>query len=968
MKPRSLRVGSLVGLWVSLALLFACCATSAMAQQISSEFLRQILDSTSAGQFGTAGKALSESGETGRGSSSSGLKTPSDGKSDGVQEALEAYEDKKKPEWKDLMGTDEAPPTLTEEIRGVGPKQLGERWEMLRYLPQQYRSKPYEFHNRPLERKVPPPEYFKLLEKYPNLPVPEEWQEMVESFRTNRDYLGPGDNNDGMPQFGQQLKEAKTAAADMVGMAREGADSAEDDMKSPVSKIEAIYRHHFRRIESGKVATADAMQLRQYGYNLFDRKLLPEASHLAVPEADYMLGPGDVLQVRMWGQDYDGEFVAEVSREGTVNLPRIGIIPVAGTRYGNVEKVIAQVAEKYIQGIDIAVSLMELRSHEIYVVGAVARPGLHRVPAFTTALGALTIARVLKTGSLRRVQLFREGKRLRTIDLYDLLKARFKGDDLVLENKDVLMVPDIGPTVAVMGAVPKQGIFELREEERLQDVLDLAGGLLAQAREDRVFLHRYRDGRYVLEDLSQGYKADAWLQAPVSPGSLIEVPLIEPAVARPESVMVFGHVWRTDLVDFTEGLTLIDVLPSAELLKPEAVTDFAILHRYDRTTTRYKVEKLPLADVWSGAVADIAMQPFDRIEILSRAEAGIQEQVFVEGAVWNPGGYDFGPGMTVEGLISLAGGSKFGARLDHMELSRQAVDGDRIRVDRRIVGIDEQGDTLLAPLDYLFVPRVKDADEIKMVAIEGEVKFPGQYRLEADEHLSDLVRRAGGFTDKAYFFGARFTSDSFQEIQQRSIEEMVKELELRLQQALTRQITISASQESIAAAQAASQGMDRFIEKMRKFEADGRVVIKLAGLDSLTGTAYDVELQDGDMLFVPARPSYVGVIGSVLQSKGYLYQAGMTVSQYLAQAGGVRDTADEDNIYVIKANGEVRSNLQSGFFSNRLMHMPLMPGDTIVVPEDFEPIPFMRLTKDITDIIFKIATTAGVAIAVLDDD
>jgi polysaccharide biosynthesis/export protein len=721
-----------------------------------------------------------------------------------------------------------------------------------------------------------------------------------------------------------------------------------------LSKIESRYRSGY--------GSALAEDLRQFGYQLF-ASTIPKPSRLAVPGKDYILGPGDKMRIRVWGTEVDAEFTGSIDRNGTINVPRIGIVPVAGVKFGQVEAVIRREAEKYLQGININVSMEELRSLEVYIVGSVQQPGLHLVPAFSTVLdGLLASGGVRNSGSLRSVGLYRDGKLLREIDLYELLLQGDRSFDTIIENRDVIFVPRLNRTAAVTGAVKEEGIFELNREKSIGDLMQLAGGIIPQGFTGRIYLRRYtQNEEFIIQDIDTGRDKD-WQDIPIQDGDLLELQFLSSAM--PSVVRLDGHVWNPDVFRFQPGLSLRDVLAGREILRPGAVMDFALLHRYDPVTTRFTVRRFPLAQVFLGQF-EMALQPRDRIEILSREEIGIREEITVQGAVWKPGDFIHRPDLTLDDAIALAGGEQFGARVQQIELSRQSIEDGQAITTHFYLDLAANADFPLQPFDYILVPRVKDAKALKTIVISGEVKYPGTYRIAGGERVSDLILRAGGFLPEAYFFGARYTSEKARVIQQRSIDNLIQELEIRSQQALSQEAQTAVSREAVEAAEIARTSLRTLLQKMSSVKAEGRVAIRLADLQSFRGSAFDFVLEEGDVLHVPKQPNFVATVGSLYSPSAYLYEPNRTVAHYLKKSGGPTKTADKKHIYVLKANGEVISKEQGGSLFASFESQKLMPGDTIVVPENLERVPYLRLVKDVTDIVFKIATTAGIALAVL---
>ncbi len=822
--------------------------------------------------------------------------------------------------------------------------------------------------------------------------------------------------------------------------------------KSSLSSLEKLYRQGYSSYLS--------KELKQFGYDIFQRAQA-RPSMLAVPDDNYIIGPGDQLRIRLWGTSVDTQYTGTVYPDGTINVPKIGIISVSGVKLGNIESLIRKEAQKYVQGIHIDVSLEKLRSVEIYVVGAVNTPGLHLVPAFSTALKALMVAGgVTKQGTLRHIQIYRDGTLYRELDLYDFLLHGTQLTGSELNNNDIIHVPRIGPTAAVAGAVQQEGIYELKKETAvIEDLLDLSGGILPQGFTGRVYLRRYTaNNEFVVQDINTATRGPAWKQITINSGDLLELQFL--SAARPNVVRLQGHVLMPDVFKYEPGLKLSDILTSPELLKPEAITEFALLRRYDPESTRYTVERFPLEEVFAGtydqelkpldqihifsretmdireyvqisgpvwkpgsytyrpgmrltdllALAggvkesevipqnsfllrysqekldftmqridlqairegrqSLALRPYDRIKIQSRTEFDWKTPVTISGGVWNPGRFDFQPGLTLGGLVDMAGGQKFGANLQKIQISRKNIRADEVQTRQLTLDLQQQAKFELKPYDYVHVPQRKDATVVRTVTLSGEFQYPGTYQINEDETLSEVIQRAGGFTDKAYFYGARFTSPEARKVQQESIDRMIQKLQIQVQRTASSEAQTALSDKEAAATKVEQSAAMRLIEELKKIRAKGTVAIELKPLEHFTGSTYDFEVRDGQALHVPQRPSFVNVVGSVYSPSSFFYSPDLTVGDYLDKSGGPVATANEKFIYVLKANGEVTAkNKQGGLnlktlFSVNFYDMKLHPGDTIVVPEDLDRVPILRTIKDVTEIVARIATTAGVAVAI----
>lgn len=722
-----------------------------------------------------------------------------------------------------------------------------------------------------------------------------------------------------------------------------------------VSKIETQYHDMYQSDLSKK--------LKQFGYGIFNTGVVKPTS-LAVPDENYMIGTGDELLIRIWGSGLDASYPAIVDRSGNISIPRIGVLKVAGVTYKNIEAIIQNEANNYIQGITINVTFTRLHSLEVYVVGAVKEPGLHIVPAFSTIFdGLMAAGGVYKKGTLRRIQLKRNGRQVQLFDLYDLLFKGERTSDRQLENKDVIFVPGIGETVAVAGAVNDEGIFETNGKSSIEDIVSMAGGVLPQAWGSRIYLRRFKNNReFVVKVIeSQTEILKHWKSVPVQNGDLVDVTFFQ---NQPNLVYLTGHVWKNDIFQYKNGLKLSDILISKDLLKTDAMLEFAFLNRYNPETTRFIPIQFPLARVFSKEY-DAELKPFDRIQILSRQETGIKENFNINGAVRKPGQYEFKAGLTLKDAIALAGGVKFGGKKNNVELARQKIKNNTVVTDYSVLNLETDGNKKLMPFDSVLVPMLKDATLIRQVAITGEVGCPGTYTVREGENLSDVIKRAGGFTPNAYLYGAKYTSEQAREIQQRSVNKMIKQLELEYIQIASAQTQEALSEADAKTQLLAKQQTESFLGKLKQIKAEGRVTIYLADLETFSGSSYDYVVKDGDAIFIPEKPYFVSVVGSVYMPGSFLYQPNQTLETYLDKSGGLAKGADEKHVYLMKANGEIVSVQQTkGLFSSNFEDTILMPGDTIVVPENLEKVPYLKLVSSITDIVFKIITSAGIIFAI----
>ena len=546
----------------------------------------------------------------------------------------------------------------------------------------------------------------------------------------------------------------------------------------------------------------------------------------------------------------------------------------------------------------------------------------------------------------------------------DTNKENARWEKIAVQDGDLLELQYLSSSwpavVRLEGNVRMPDIFQYRPNMKLSDIL-ISKSLI---NEDSImeFAHLYRyDAESTQTILRQFPLSEVFtdnFDMALFPHDRIVI-LSREEMNIKETVSIEGAVWKPGVYNFRPELKLSDLLSlSGGINENMAVLDHAFLYRYNPDILDYNISDVNLESVLSGKM-DPVLEPFDKIVILSREGFKKNLKITISGAVIKPGEYDYAPGLTLNDIIGLAGGQKFGGNIEKIELSRQIIDKDQVKTEHRIINLSSNKSFLIEPYDYVRVPIIKDALVFKTVTITGEITFPGQYRLKDGEKISDLIQRAGGFTEYAYFYGAKYTSLNAKYIQQQSIDQMIQNLRVEAYRTLNVEAQTAVSDEDVEGAKTAQSMIQGMLAKLETVKATGRISIQLGEIDNFRGSKFDFEVENGDTLDIPKQPNFVAVVGSVFSPTAFLWQEKGALSTYLAKSGGPTKTADDDQIYVIRANGEVFSRSQTSEF----MKIELMPGDTVVVPEDLDRVPYLRIVRDITDIVFKVAVTVGVLIA-----
>ena len=721
--------------------------------------------------------------------------------------------------------------------------------------------------------------------------------------------------------------------------------------------------------------------LKPFGHELFLEvpSTFAPVGDVPVP-ADYVVGPGDTLEVQLVGNTRARHSLI-VNRDGSISFPDLGPIPVSGMRFEEVRRRIqTRVAEQLI-GTQASVSMADLRSLRVLVVGEVMQPGSYTIGGLATITNALlTSGGVKPTGSLRNIQLKRNGTLVESLDLYDLLLKGDSSGDARLQTGDVILVPPVGVTVGAAGEVRRPAVYELKGENSAAELLRLAGGLTPEADPSLARLERIdapRERVMVNVDLASSQGRATRLQA----GDVLYVERVKSTYAN--SIQVEGHVLRPGVVQHRVGIRLTDVIPSIADLKPNADQHYVLIRREAPGTRRIQAKSADLTAAWQAPNSDAnpLLSPRDRIivfdveagrrpllapilsELRMQAVSGEPSQIVrVSGRVNAPGDYPLELGMTVSDLIRAGGGLAEDAYSGEADLARYEVrDGQTRRTDVLKVDVsralldDVAANLVLEPFDFLVVKEISQwFGSQETVRLEGEVKFPGEYPIERGETLRSVVARAGGLTSLAFANGSVFTRETLRERERLQIQKLADRMQLDLGA-----LALQGAQAGGLAAGQAPQTLaigQSILADLRNTEPVGRLVIDLNRILLGSGAEGDVLLKGGDTLRVPREAQEVTVIGEVQSATSHLYDSSLTRDDYLRLSGGATQKADKKRIYVVRANGSVRTRGSGGWFGGS---ETIEPGDTIVVPLDAERMRPLPLWTAVTTIIYNLAVAVA---------
>ncbi len=681
-------------------------------------------------------------------------------------------------------------------------------------------------------------------------------------------------------------------------------------------------------------ALPDETKLERFGAALFrNSAAVSDKTPLSIPVGpDYVLGPGDELVIDYWGASSQ-HLQRAVDREGRIALPEAGTIVVAGRTLGETRQMVQRMLSQQLRGITVDVSLGKLRAVRVFVVGDVKNPGAYDISSLSTALSALIAAGgPTDTGSYRIVKHFRGKALVEEVDLYDLMLKGVSGGEVHIESGDSILVPPAGPQVTISGKVRRPAIYELRREQTLDQVLELAGGVpvtgeLSRIKVERTVAHERKEmlSVNVGGETNVSASQEAFTRFHVQDGDVITVAPILSYSNR--TVYLQGHVFRPGKYPYKDGMKVTDLISSFDDLLPEPADRAEIirLHPPEFTPT---VIPFNLRQVLGKAMPAPSLEPFDTVRVFGRYEADAPK-VSIFGEVLRPGEYPLAEKMTAADLLRVAGGFKRSAYRQTADLtSYSVIDGDHVDLEHREVNIERalsgeaDTDVILKPGDVLTVRQIGGWNDIGgSIAITGEVMHPGRYGIDRGERLSSILKRAGGFSSEAYPYAALLDRASVREAAAKSREEMVARIQ---EQAMT------GPRETVASQRERQQ----LVNRLKEIQPSGRMLIHIGPqIEKWQNTIADVEVRPGDSLYIPKRPNFVMVAGQVYNPTAITFSPGKHANWYLKQAGGPTSLANKKDIFVVRGNGTVVGRGSSEWWSGNALNVTLNAGDTIFVPE-----------------------------------
>lgn len=719
------------------------------------------------------------------------------------------------------------------------------------------------------------------------------------------------------------------------------------------------------------VAASLGYRLEIFGENLFRNVPSTFAPLDRVPVTpDYLIGPGDELLIRAWGQ-IDINYRAIVDRTGTIYIPKIGAMSVAGLRYDEVNSALTRNIGRVFKNFELNVTLGQLRSIQVFVVGQVKRPGSYTVSSLSTLVNALFASGgPSNRGSMRQIVLKRQGKEITRFDLYDLIVSGDKSKDAQLLPGDVIYVPPVGKLVAFAGSVNVPAIYELREHEDLSQVLVYAGGLTTTAGGQKAFVDRIDDR--LTRRTAEFELTVMGLKTELKDGDIVRFLHISPKFDN--AITLRGNVAVPGRYPWRQGMHVKDLIPNREFLvteefwkrqnklavDPDSLTfqshDEADQERQQERLREFQRDRNASSTQSNGQnQAPVPVPPSSSSNELPSDQRGTRRDEDLSSRV----GRTEAQRIKQEELKNEVKRSAAEINWEYAVIQRINPEDLTTRLvpfnlGKAISG-EETANVVLQPGDVVTIfsqndMQVPAAQQTKFVRLEGEFRTAGVYQVEPGETLRHLIARVGGLTPQAYLYGSEFTRESAKEDQQKRLDEYTNELERSIDRNASSQRNLS-GEEALTERQTL-EGQRRLLEKLRQLRATGRIVLELKPTASELDAIPDLPLEDGDRLLVPFRPATINVIGAVYNSNSFIFKPDKTVGDYLRVSGGPTRNGDKSHLFVIRADGTTSGGQgHNGLFLMSFSEARLMPGDTIVVPEKLDKGVVLRGFKDWTQII-----------------
>ena len=682
----------------------------------------------------------------------------------------------------------------------------------------------------------------------------------------------------------------------------------------PTSSEQEIFGRTGRETKDSIMVTKKS---RVFGYDFFQNPKISFAPTINVPTPEsYIINTGDELLVEVWGAA-ESSTTQKVDNQGNIILPMAGKVHVGGLNFVEAKARINTALRKIYAGISApegsyakvytGVSIANIRTVKVNIIGEVEAPGTYSLSALSTVINALYASGgPTENGSFRNIQVVRGGKTIAHLDIYNFLLKGSQEGNINLNDQDVIIVPPYKNQVEVIGFVKREGIYEVKEGEKLSSLVDYFGGFKSNAYKDIMVVERIVGAKREVKEVPF---SDAGKFAMQGGDKLLVHKLSDIYHNR---ISITGAVYQPGNYAYSEGMTVLDLIDKAAGVREEAYLNRAILFRsidrVDKQSLNFSLKDL------LEKKQTIALQPNDSLHIYGRDSLIAKPMVRIEGAVRKPQKFAYAKGLYPADLIIMAGGFIEGADQTQVQVARQLNDANFKTISKvYTVSLSKEGEDSIAlePNDIVTVRYEKGYVPQQVVKIEGEVSFPGFYAiLSKEERISSLIERSGGLAPYAYVEGATLVRKK----DKNEKDDKAQEKQLKKLKKTDKDLTLIETKE----------------EEKTPEASEYRVGINLKKIMENKNSYQDLVLKDGDVLIIPSEKQTVEVKGLVLAPSLVRYEKGKSTRSYINSAGGFSDNAQKKSVYVVYANGDVKGTSRFLFFRS---YPKVAPGALVIVPE-----------------------------------
>lgn len=664
---------------------------------------------------------------------------------------------------------------------------------------------------------------------------------------------------------------------------------------------------------------------RLFGYDFFQNPKISFAPTINVPTPEsYIINTGDELLIEVWGAT-ENSTTQKVDNQGNIILPLAGKVHVGGLNFTEAKARINTALRRIYAGIAApegsyskiytGVSIANIRTVKVNIIGEVQAPGTYSISALSNVINALYASGgPTKNGSFRNIQVVRSGKTIATLDIYDFLLKGSQQGNINLIDQDVIIVPPYKNQVEVIGFVKREGLYEVKEGEKLSNLIDFFGGFSANAYKDNLVIERISGAKREVKEVAL---SEAEKFAIYGGDKLIVHKLSD---IYHNKISITGAVYQPGNYAYKDGMTVLDLINKAAGIRDEAYLNRAILFRTLNRVDKQSIN-FSLKDILEQKQT-IPLQANDSLHIYGRDSLSLKYFVRIEGAVRKPQQVPFAKGMTPEDLIIIAGGFIEGADHSQVQVARQTNDTNfKIISNIQNVPLSEnlegKQSIELEPYDIVTVRFQKGYTPQQIVKIEGEIAFPGSYAiLSKEERISSLIERAGGFAPYAYIEGATLLRKKGREKEDNAQEKQLKKLKK-----VDKELSIIETEENTE---------DKKQKEKNDEKNEYRVGINLKRIMNNKNSYEDLILKEDDVLIIPSEKQTIEVKGLVLAPSLVRYERGKSTKSYINSAGGFSDNAQKRSVYVMYSNGDVKGTKKFLFFRS---YPKVAPGAIVIVPE-----------------------------------